>query len=512
MVTKADLGCPETKKICNGSDKTCRNCLVGGASAGGGPPGVPGGGGPGGDNGPGAFLSYAGGLVGRAGWPGSAIHNATLGRYWSHEYAERIVADGSPNPEDHVWLLTRYATLEEWASPDVDGVYATAEPADEKRTLTYLGAGLGWELRDLDGTVDAFDDAGTWTTRTDRDGNATTGVYDGSGTLDYVTRPDGLTEDFTYDPTSGKLSAITVIGIDTTSTHVWQYSWSSEGDLARVERPDGTALVYAYDDARFPGYVTSVTLEGTDGTTTRVERAWAYDDSGNVVKTWRGDTAPDGPDATELWSYSFDDPAEPTVTTVTDPKLQVSTYHLDRTDVAPNFRVTRIDGDCPVCGMNPNTQLDYADTANPFLPTSITDGRLITTAMSYTPTGQVESRTEAMGESEARTTSWSYDPTFPALPTSMDETSVAGGSSTKTTTWTLDPATGDVTTRSLDGSEGGSALMGIDTVLSYNGHGQPRTIDPPGYGTDDVTSFTYDASRGDLLPLTRVDPLPRRAR
>jgi hypothetical protein len=89
----------------------------------------------------------------------------------------------------------------------------------------------------------------------------------------------------------------------------------------------------------------------------------------------------------------------------------------------------------------------------------------------------------------------------------MDEPSVAGEPSLRTTTWTLDPANGDVTTRSLDGVEAGSALMGIDTVISY-GHGQPLSIDPPGYGTDDVTSFTYDASRGDLLPLTRTDPLP----
>ena len=50
--------------------------------------------------------------------------------------------------------------------------------------------------------------------------------------------------------------------------------------------------------------------------------------------------------------------------------------------------------------------------------------------------------------------------------------------------------------------------MDIDTVISYNGHGQPLTINPPGYGTDDETSFTYDSSRGNLLPLTRVDPLP----
>jgi hypothetical protein len=33
------------------------------------------------------------------------------------------------------------------------------------------------------------------------------------------------------------------------------------------------------------------------------------------------------------------------------------------------------------------------------------------------------------------------------------------------------------------------------------------TSDPPGYGTQDVTSYTYDPARGNLVPLTRTDPL-----
>src|SRR5579872_251181 len=43
--------------------------------------------------------------------------------------------------------------------------------------------------------------------------------------------------------------------------------------------------------------------------------------------------------------------------------------------------------------------------------------------------------------------------------------------------------------------------------LAFNPAGQPVTIDPPGNGTADVTSFAYDPTRGNLLPLTRTDPL-----
>lgn len=49
--------------------------------------------------------------------------------------------------------------------------------------------------------------------------------------------------------------------------------------------------------------------------------------------------------------------------------------------------------------------------------------------------------------------------------------------------------------------------MSLGSYPDYNAAGQVEIIDPPGYGTTDRTVFTYDPSRGDLLPLTRQDPL-----
>ncbi len=314
--------------------------------------------------------------------------------------------------------------------------------------------------------------------------------------------PDGLEEDFGYDPTSGKLASITEVGVGGASSRIWSYTWTGD-DLTRVDRPDGTALLYAYGDSSFPGYLTRVTLLGADGVSTRVERAFELDASGNVVKAWRGDASSTGPDATELWQLAFDDPSAPTVTTVTDPLGQVSTYQLDRTGIAPDYRVTSISGDCPVCGLGPNVQLAYADSANPFRPTSTTDGRGLTTAMSYDPHGQVTSRTEALSEPEERLTQWSYDPSFPALPTGMDQPSVAGGPSTRSTTWTRD-SQGNPTGRTISGAEAGSGFS-LTTATSFNAFGRPTVIDPPGDTTTDQTSFTYDASG--LIPLTRTDPL-----
>jgi hypothetical protein len=85
QVTAEDLGCKIPRK---NDCKECQSCLLGGGGPlGGGPPA-------GGGEGSGA---------GGPGLPGTPAWNQTFGRYWSHDYAERIVVDPDAS---HVWLLT----------------------------------------------------------------------------------------------------------------------------------------------------------------------------------------------------------------------------------------------------------------------------------------------------------------------------------------------------------------------------------------------------------------------
>jgi hypothetical protein len=149
--------------------------------------------------------------VGHSGLPGSTSWNVTLGRYWSHDYAQRIVAS---TDESVVYLLTEYGTFRRWESPDGSGVYQHVIPSNEYRTLRQTGgvAGTGWTLEELDGTAHVFDAGGFWQSTTDRNGNATSATY-ASGVLAQVDFPDGRREDFTYyptgDPAEGKLETIT---------------------------------------------------------------------------------------------------------------------------------------------------------------------------------------------------------------------------------------------------------------------------------------------------------------
>ena len=492
-VTKAMLGCPVPPKD---DCKDCGNCKeVGPGRAGAG-----GGGGKAapGKSGPGAMLQYAAGGAGHPDFPGSAVWATTLGRYWSHEYAQRIVLDPITNNDTHVWLITETATFRELSGKQADGLYATVSPSNEKRKL-YRTA-TGWELRELDGMVHTFDNAGLWTQTADANGNAKVATYNG-GQLSGVSFPDGRSETFTYHP-GGKLAAITEVGVGGAASRTWQYTWTGN-DLTRIDRPDGTAWEFFYTDASNPGYMTRMELVGTDGSR-RVETAWEYDTRGNAVKIWRGDASFASSSAVDKWSFSFDDPVRPAVTTVTDPLGKVSTYTIGRDTVSDNPRIASISGDCPVCSMGPNTQLTYEDAANPLLPTRIVDGRGTTTLLTYNADGLVTSRTEALGTSLERTTTWEHNGPFPALVTRMEMPSTSGAG-TRANFSTYD-ASGNLMAETLSGVEAGSSFS-LTTTMAHNAAGQPTSIDPPGYGSQDERTFTYDPARGGLLALTETRPL-----
>jgi len=416
--------------------------------------------------------------------------------------------DPADPADSHVWLITRYGTFREFGNL-TGGVYEVLAPSDEYRTLKRTS--IGWTLTDLDGTVTEFDDAGRWLSTTARNPAVVTqGHYDPSGRLDEVDLPDQRKELFAYyeapDPAEGKLKAITEVGVDGVSTYEWQYLWSGD-DLERIVRPDQTALKYLYD-ATYAGYLTRVTLIDRDGSDERIERAWEYDGEGRVKQAWSGSADPET--GVDRWQYSYD---SETQTTVTDPLNHPATYTYDRDPASSTVRVREIEGDCPSCGLGPSAQMSYTDAANPLRPTSMIDGNGNETDYQYDVNGQVTQRTEAVGvPGQQRMTSYAYDPSHGAWVTQVTAPSVESGQD-RITLYGRD-SSGNVTDREIRGFEDGVAFdcsvasaPCYDTVTMYNAQGQPEEIDPPGYGTDDVTSFTYDPTRGSLLADSRTDPV-----
>ncbi|MEM9293025.1 MAG: RHS repeat-associated core domain-containing protein [Acidobacteriota bacterium] len=502
--------CPEPpKEECPGGAGDCRSCL---SVGGGGAPAAGGGGGFGGSTGaptgPGARLRYKAGGAGHGSWPGSTDWRPTLGRGWSHDYAQRLVPDPDSN---RVWWITPWATFREFSGLS-GGVYTRVSPSDEYRTLRQETN--GWSLIELDGTVSTFDAEGRWLATADRFGNTKTATYGvglrGEPQLQRVDFADGRHELFAYDGATGKLSSITEVGVDDLTSRSWSYLWIGD-DLQRIDLPDGQAYEFLYDDLRHPGYLTRVERLGSAGGR-RVEVAWSYDALGNVMEIWRGDISPTGPDAVDRWRLSFDAPALPRISTVTDPLDEIATYTFGRDPGqggGPPSRKPRLEGlsgSCATCGLAPNATLIYGDADHPLLPTRELDGRGVATDFGYTPFGQLALRTEAAGSAQQCTTSWSYHPTYPSLVTNLEQPSTVGGGALRTTTWSYDAA-GALVERREEGSEEPKGAFSYVTTHTPTPQGLTASMDPPGYGTDDLVAYAYDPARGGLLMSSRTDPL-----
>lgn len=497
---------------------TCLGCIK---SGGGGPAGCSNparGGGPActpEGSGPGAHLRYRAGGAGGTGLPGSTDWKTALGLYWSHDYAQRIVV--APN-SSHVWLITERASFREFgnlASGSGLRLYQSHSPSDEYRKLYYDTSSGGWRLDYLDGRVDHFRADGLWeqTVRAQNSSNPTVGTYNGSDQLVSVSFPDGRSETFTYD-VGGKLETITEepVSGSGTSPRTWTYLWTGD-ELTGIERPDGTSWELTYDSTANvgrAGYLTQASLIGTDNTTARVEAAFEYDSDGNVIKSWSGDTSFTGTDAVDRQEFTYDNPQFPASTEVLEwidgSTSETTTYELSRDPVSIKARIDSISGDCPVCGTGPNSLFTYGDSGNPLLATQVVDGRGLTTQFAYNSNGRVTSKTESVGTSLERLTTWVYgDSNFPAFPTRIEKPSTSGGSALRVTELDYD-SDGNLETRTIEGAESGGSFS-HDTVMTYNGSGRPLTVNPPGYSTSDQTSYTYDSGRGDFIPLTRTDPV-----
>ncbi len=517
----------------------------------------------------GAHLRYGAGGVGGPGFPGTTgvtanPWNAVLGRYWSHDYAERIVMDPDAS---HVWLLTRFGSFREFGSlASGSGLvaYRTVTPADEYRTLYYNTTSQSWQLQGLDGSVEYFlgqaagSPAGALAGFLDRITDRlydpvnpaahppVQATYNASNQLDHVTFPDGRRESFGYvGGTSGKLASLTEVGTDGVTSRTWTFTWNGD-DLAAIGRPDlcpglgvGTSWSFLYNDANHPGYLSQVLLSDCHGNS-RVEAEFIYDSSGNVVAAWRGDPSLSGPDATDAHQLSFDNPALPATATlqtlvrrtvvsgVNQDVVQTGTFTLGRDPGRAGAagtrkaRVLQVAGQCPACGNAADPAFTYGDGANPLLPTTVTDGRGFATGFTYNAQGRQLARVETVATTPSvvqRQTTWTYSTAFPAFVASVTgpfsppgATAPAG---TRATALVYD-AKGNLQTSTATGSEatwpGGS--FSLQTAWSnYSAAGLPGSIDPPDTPstTSDATSYTFQGGPADpthgFLVATRADPV-----
>jgi RHS repeat-associated protein len=512
--------------------------------------------------GAGAHIRYGAGGVGGQGFPGSsgtgAVNpwNTTLGRYWSHDYAERIVMDPT---EAHVWLLTRFGSFREFGGLQAGGglrAYQTVTPSDEYRTLYYDTASQGWQLKGLDGSVEYFlgknagSPAGMLAGFLDRIVDrlfdpvahpAVQAAYNASNQLDHVIFPDGRQETFGYaSGSSGKLTSITELGTDGTN-RTWTLAWSGD-DLTAIQRPDvcsgpgiGSSWNFTYDSTHPQSYVAQVLLQDClhNG---RVEAEFQYDPSGNVIRAWRGDPSYSQPAATNAYQLSFDAPASPAVTTLqtlikrvtgNPDTVQTDTFLLDRdpgrsqgqqSPVSRKARVRQITGQCPSCGTVANPVFNFNDPANPLLPTTVTDGNNVSTGYTYDGNGRLTAKVETVQTSptpQQRQTSWTYDGTFRSFVSTITGPFSPPGSppaGTRTVGFSYDTK-GNLTTRTISGREATYPTGAFNLTTAYGNYsaaGLPGFVNPPDTPSTmtDATTYTFKPGvTNGYLVATRSDPV-----
>ena len=193
----------------------------------------------------------------------------------------------------------------------------------------------------------------------------------------------------------------------------------------------------------------------------------------------------------------------------------MATLSLARDSRSRKPKLLETRGDCPGCGLSPHTQLVYEASAHPLLVTRQIGALGNETTFTYDSHGQMLTRVEVLARNsqgdptQTRTATWEYDLNFPAFPTLIRRPSTSG-TGFRETQLAYGVSNGNLLSRTETGKEvtrpGGTFSL-TTQFASYNAAGQVLTLDPPGYGAADQTAFTYDPTRGNLLPLTRTDPL-----
>jgi YD repeat-containing protein len=314
-----------------------------------------------------------------------------------------------------------------------DGTFRAAGPWVEATLAKQSDGSYLYSLPDR--TSLTFDSIGRFVSEADRNANAITASYNGSGQITKLTDDANRSITLAYNP-DGTVKTAT----DPDQQQV-SYSYTS-GDLVSVSDLNGKLWRFGYDTSN---QMTSMKDPNNHGTDT------AYDSSGRVVSQI------DSMSRKRTWDYSMWGSGHPE-TKVTNPGGDVTDMQFD-TAYQP-VQITHAQG-TPDAGT-----VNYAYDANNF-PASTTDANNHQTMYSYDSAGDLTSETDPLNH----TTSWTYDAQrdLPSITTALNHKTtfvydsrgnltsmsrpVTETSQTQTTTYTHAPTTGDLTSLKDPGPE-----------------------------------------------------------
>ena len=402
-----------------------------------------------------------------------------FGAKWRSNFDRRVIVRNVTT--DQVWQFPDSYTMAKLGmqTPTIRSV--SLERPDGKTFWFSQWSGGAWQSEhDIDGSLSRTASGWSYTTR-----DGVTETYDGSGRLTAISDRNGLTQTLSYDG-SGKVRVTDAFGrslvfdrntVTDPAGQSIRYSYDADGNLARVDYPNGTAKLYHYDDSRFPGHLTGISHVEATGATNRYS-TFTYDATGKAASTEHA-----GGIGRFTLSYDY-----PTQTTVTD---AVGTQERMTFAVRSGAKLLSSRYYLKASGFL-NRQYDSAGRVTCH---GDRDGRA--TKYTYTATGQLASKTDglnggstcgAASDTAARTTTYQYLSASLDLPTVIETPSVFGSNKARITIGYSGNLPISITQSGYTPS--GSAVSRSIT-LGYNAYGQVTSIDGPRTDMNDVTTLAY---------------------
>ena len=417
-----------------------------------------------------------------------------LGVGWTHNYAAYLVLTGGVptgllRPDGH-----------HDAVQNINGEYVSLSGA----AIHVQQSGSNWIATLSDGRSEVYDNSGRLIQLVAYNGQITTLAYTASAQLQSVTDPFGHSLQFGYN-TNGQLQQFT-----DPSGNVTSYAYDGNNNLISVTYPDGSRRQYVYENSSFPHNLTgivdeannrflTVQYDSTTGAAVSSQQAGGAE-AVSISYTATGALVTDALGATSAYVFT------------NDPNFAPRTTSLQRNNVTRSFAV-------PAGSDDPQRRVTQSTDAN---------GNI--TQFTY-DADHLVSKTEAVGTTAQRTTSYQYLSANSALPILVIQALVQtqytyyNGTNLVQRKTVTDPATQasrswrytyDSYGRTLTiqgprtdlisttaytyytcsiGAQCGQiqtvtdAAGNVTTYNSYNAHGQPlRITDPNGI----VTTLTYD--------------------
>ena len=441
--------------------------------------------------------SFQKGLVFRRYYNSQSTLSGVLGYGWSHSFSAFLTTNYKSDTslikiQDESGRGVFFSTTD---NINFTGLYG------EKSSVLLENNEYVWQRND--NLLYFFNEYGYLIKIEDQKGNQLELSYDSENRLETVLDQSSNRNLTFFYNADNHLDYISGPATQSISDGIWVSFEYDNNNLVSVTYADGSGFDYAYDDSYDIHNMTQKS-----------------DKAGHIISTWSYDWSYDWPDYEsdkaienvngEGTGVTVDFVSE-TQVDVTDAYGVTRSYTID-SSIDGRKRIVQVQGPdgCSTCNEDV-IRIEY-DTSGRIIEKEYASGRIDQFA-DFDSRGNPGTITRAVGTADEKVITNTWHPDFNELLTRTEQSVIGTGS--KVTTWDYDDD-GNTTANenptalvhrvivsgyTLDGSGLETPVESV-TEFTYNAKGQLLSVDGPLAGTDDTTTFSYDATTGDLTGRT----------